>query len=77
MSGVKRKAIFLFCKEQKANCIFLQETHSVLNDEKFWKTQWGDLALFAHGSSHSGVMLLFNRFEGSIIVHKRIQKVTG
>lgn len=65
------KLFFLFCKEQKANCVFLQETHSVLNDEKFWIIQWGDLALFAHGTLHSaGVMLLFNRFEGSVIVHE-------
>lgn len=70
--GVKKKqCYFLFCKEQKTNCVFLQETHSDLNDEKFWKIQWSDLALFAHGSSHlAGVMLLFNRFEGSVIVHK-------
>ncbi len=39
-NSVKRKAIFLFCKEQKASCVFLQETHSVLNDERFWKVQW-------------------------------------
>uniref|UniRef100_A0A3Q2ZQW8 exodeoxyribonuclease III n=1 Tax=Kryptolebias marmoratus TaxID=37003 RepID=A0A3Q2ZQW8_KRYMA len=27
-NSVKRKATFLYCKEQKANCFFLQETHS-------------------------------------------------
>lgn len=37
----KRKAIFLFCKDQKSQCVFLQETHSVMTDEKFWKIQWG------------------------------------
>lgn len=67
-NSTKRKAIFLFCKDQKSQCVFLQETHSVMIDEKFWKLQWGDYAFFAHGTSHSaGVMILFNRFPGSII----------
>lgn len=70
--NIKRKAIFLFCKEQKANCVFLQETHSVEADTKFWKLQWGDSIFFSHGTSHSaGVMILFNRFPGKIIDHKR------
>ncbi len=38
---VKHKAVFLFCKEQKANCIFLRETHSGATDEELWKQQWG------------------------------------
>lgn len=68
---VKRKTIFLFCKEQKANCIFLQETHSGATDEELWKRQWGDKILFSHGTSHSaGVMILFNRLPGTIIEHK-------
>lgn len=68
---VKRKAIFLFCKEQRANCVFLQETHSAEADSKFWKLQWGDSVFFSHGTSHSaGVMILLNRFPGKIIDHK-------
>lgn len=69
--NVKRKAIFLFCKEQKVNCIFLQETHSVKEDSTFWKGQWGDTLFFSHGTSHSaGVMILLNRFPGNIVDHK-------
>lgn len=65
---MKRKAIFLFCKEQQANCVFLQETHSAEADTKFWKTQWGESVFFSHGTSHSaGVMILFNRFPGNVI----------
>uniref|UniRef100_A0A3B4WDT5 exodeoxyribonuclease III n=1 Tax=Seriola lalandi dorsalis TaxID=1841481 RepID=A0A3B4WDT5_SERLL len=68
---VKRKAIFLFCKEQQANCFFLQETHSGLADETFWKQQWGDETFFSHGTSHSaGVMVLFSKFPGKVIEHK-------
>lgn len=67
---MKRKATFLFCKEQKCHFIFLQETHSVEADTKFWKQQWGDTALFSHGTSHSaGVMILLNRFSGRVINH--------
>lgn len=69
-NNVKRKAIFLFCKEEKAEIIFLQETHSQKDDETFWKTQWGDQLFFAHGTSHSaGVLVLFNRFKGNVIDH--------
>lgn len=67
-NNIKRKAIFLFCKEIKANLILLQETHSNKDDEKFWKQQWGDNILYSHGTSHSaGVMILFFRFVGKII----------
>ncbi len=70
-NNVKRKAIFLFCEEQKANCIFLQETHSVEADTQFWKLQWGDPIFFSHGTSHSaGAMILFNRLSGKVIDHK-------
>lgn len=34
--NVKRKAIFLYCKGQKANCVFLEETHSCASDTSFW-----------------------------------------
>lgn len=43
-----------------------------MDNEKFWKNQWGDYAFFAHGTSHSaGVMILFNRFPGNIMDHKK------
>ena len=65
---MKRKAVFLFCKEQKANCIFLQETHSVEDDVNFWKSQWGDSIFVSHGTSHSaGVMVLFEGLPGKIM----------
>lgn len=69
-NSVKRKATFLFCKEQKTHLIFLQETHSAETDVKFWKQQWGDSVFFSHGTSHSaGVMILLNRFSGTVIDH--------
>uniref|UniRef100_A0A3B3ST53 exodeoxyribonuclease III n=1 Tax=Paramormyrops kingsleyae TaxID=1676925 RepID=A0A3B3ST53_9TELE len=68
--NVKRKAIFLFCKEIKANILFLQETHSSKEEETFWKHQWGEGILYSHGTAHSaGVMILFNNFAGKVIDH--------
>uniref|UniRef100_A0A3B3DY82 Reverse transcriptase domain-containing protein n=1 Tax=Oryzias melastigma TaxID=30732 RepID=A0A3B3DY82_ORYME len=67
----KRKALFLFCKEQKAQVIFLQETHSSNNDMVFWKNQWGDTILFSHGSNRSaGTAICFNNCPGQIIEYK-------
>lgn len=57
----KRKAVFLFCRRYSTDFIFLQETYSCKEDEKFWKSQWGDGAYFSHGSNHSaGVAVLLN-----------------
>lgn len=65
---VKRKAMFLYCKGSGSHCIFLQETHSVVNDVAFWSSQWGEKILFSHGSSHSaGVAVLFNNCPGKIV----------
>lgn len=44
---VKREAIFLFCKEQQANCVFLQETHSGTEDENFGNNN-GVMTSFFH-----------------------------
>ena len=39
--------------------IFLQETHSTINDEQVWETEWGGKIFFDHGSSSkSGVTTL-------------------
>lgn len=71
----KRKALFLFCKEQKAHVIFLQETHSSEEDKTFWKNQWGDTVLFSHGSNKSaGVAICLNNCPGKIIDHKADSK---
>jgi len=69
---VKRKSVFLFCKNEKAQCFLLQETHSVDMDEKFWSNQWGDKILFSHGYNRSaGVAILLNNFPGKILASVR------
>ena len=55
----KRKKIFHYLRSLKSDISFLQETHSDINDENLWKTQWGELAFFASFSSNSrGVAIL-------------------
>lgn len=70
--SIKRKATFLYLKNEKAQGYLIQETHSNETDEKFWANQWGDKIIFSHGSNRSaGVAILLNNFPGKIIVTKR------
>lgn len=66
--NVKRKALFLFAKQFKTDFVFFQETHSVGNDAKFWRSQWNNDLWFAHGSERSaGVATLKNTFSGNVL----------
>lgn len=65
--NVKRKAVFLFCRRKNFD-IFLQETHSIEDDTKFWRNQWGDLCYFSHGTNQSaGVAILLIKPKGDIL----------
>lgn len=67
----KRKSIFLFCKGERANYFFLQETHSNPEDEKFWINQWGDKIIFDHGTNKSaGLAILFFNSPGKLLTSK-------
>ena len=58
---IKRRSIFSFLKDFKANIYFLQETYSDLKDEIIWKNEWGGEIFFSHGTNHSkGVCILIN-----------------
>ena len=58
---IKRRSIFSYLKNQKANIYFLQETHSERADEKMWTNEWGGELFFSHGTTHSkGVCILIN-----------------
>ena len=55
----KRRSIFAYLKNQKANVYFLQETFSNSSDEKIWAAEWGGQIFCSHGSDHSkGVCIL-------------------
>lgn len=67
-NNVKRKALFLFAKQFKSDIFFFQESHSTLNDDNFWRSQWGNSIWLSHGTERSaGVATLKNRFSGEIL----------
>ena len=47
----KRKEVFLHCKKLDVDIVCLQETHSVVNDEVIWRSEWGGKIIFDHGES--------------------------
>ena len=49
----KRKSSFYFVKQKIYGIIFLQETHSCLNDEKLWQYEWVGKLFFLHGENIS------------------------
>ena len=59
----KRRAIFSWCRKQKADLIFLQETHSCKEREAQWKKEWGAREiLFSHGHTNArGVAVLIKK----------------
>ena len=56
----KRRQLFSFLHNRKADIILLQETHTCVNDETQWTQEWGNSILFSHGSTNSrGVAIMF------------------
>ena len=64
----KRTSILSWCRKQKVDIIFLQETHSSVQKEKQWKAEWGGPIELAHGSTNArGVGIFFrNGFDCKI-----------
>ena len=58
----KRRAIYTWCRKQKADLIFLQETLSAKTTESQWKKEWGSQFLFSHDSANArGVAVLIRK----------------
>lgn len=59
----KRRSLFEWFKKCKQKLIFLQETHTCIDIESKWKSEWGnDDIYFSHGTTNSkGVAILFKR----------------
>ena len=56
----KRRQVFRWLHQQKADVIFLQETYSSPHTIKTWEAEWGGKIIESLGSNHSrGVMILF------------------
>ena len=64
----KRRTIFTWCRKQKADVIFLQETHSTKDNELLWKREWGAPFFCSHGANNSrGVAILIrNNFDCAV-----------
>ncbi|KAJ8024231.1 hypothetical protein HOLleu_36901 [Holothuria leucospilota] len=56
----KRRELFAFFHRQSYDIIFIQESHSLPDDESRWNNEWGRQIVFSHGSNSSrGVAVLF------------------
>ena len=55
----KRKELFNFLRNQKANIILLQETHLKPSDVLMCDRQWGNKGVYNHGSTNSRGVAIF------------------
>ena len=61
-SDVKRASLFKLIELKKLDVIFLQETHSNLENENDWKKEWAGEIILSHNVSNSGgVGMLFSK----------------
>ena len=74
---VKRRKIFHYLRVIDCDIIFLQETHSSVNDEKMWKSQWGEHIWFLSGSSTSKGVAILIRKSVSLEFHSEIRDPNG
>ena len=68
----KRRIIYTWRRNQKADFIFLQETHSKHETERQWKNEWGGEIIMSHGSPNSRGVAIFLRKE---LIVSFIQKI--
>ena len=71
----KRKTIFTWCRKQKADFTFLQETHSKIDSEKCWRNEWGGEIIMAHGSSRRVAILV--KKDVDCTIHSKILDPLG
>ena len=61
-SDIKRASIFRLMDLKKLDILFLQETHSDIENENDWKKEWPGEVILSHNVSNSGgVGVLFSR----------------
>ena len=74
---VKRRKLFHYMRNIKSDIVFLQETHSDITDENFWKTQWWESAWFSSFSSNSRGVAILIRNSVSVKVNSVIKDPNG
>ena len=73
----KLRAIFTWCRKQKADLIFLQETRSTKEIESQWRKEWGSQISFSHGSRNArGAAVLIKRGL-DIVIHNELLDSKG
>ena len=51
--SAKRRKVFHYLHIKEYDIVFLQETHSVRSNEKYWRSVWGGRIFFSHGASNA------------------------
>ena len=73
----KRKTIFTWCRKQKADIIFLQETHSTEKNEAQWKREWGAPFFCSHGANNARGVAILIRNNFDCIVEQKVADAYG
>ena len=74
---VKRRKVFHYMRDCNCDIVMLQETHSSVNDDTFWKSQWGEHAWFASYASNSRGVAILVRNSVSIKVNSCFKDPNG
>lgn len=60
--NLKRRKVFGVLRDQAADVVFLQESHSVKEIELLWQNEYGGNIFYSHATAESkGVMTMFRR----------------
>ena len=60
--NVKRRQIFHYLHEKLFDVVLVQESHSTVNIEQRWRSEWGGNIFFSHRTSSArGVMILVSK----------------
>ena len=73
----KRRTIFTCCRKQKADVIFLQETHSTEKNETQWKREWGGPFYCSHGASNARGVAILNQNNFDCTVEQKVADAHG
>ena len=73
----KRRTIFTWCRKQKADFIFLQETHSKMDSETCWRNEWGSDIIMAHGTSNSRGVAILVKKDVDCTIHSKVLDPSG
>ena len=68
---VKRRKLFTWLHKQRMSIILLQETHSIAEVEKEWKTEWGGEIIYSHGARNArGTAILIKSDLKNVEIHE-------